>query len=113
MKAASHELKGLQHYYHSNVPGLHFPLMAYIDYRGWRLQALSLLPIDANTLCYGSSDGGRSVETSDPQLNRLMKEAGTILNLKEHAVGPSDDLKVIQSCCDIEGHKVRTIYNNP
>ena len=29
MKAASHELKGLMSYFHTNVDGLHFPLMVH------------------------------------------------------------------------------------
>lgn len=53
MKAAAHELKGLISYYSCNIEGLHFPLMALIDYKGFRVIAISILPINDNTICYG------------------------------------------------------------
>ena len=56
--------------------------MAFIDYRGWRLQAVSLLPIGDDTLIYGSADGGRTVLKSNEQVNSLMEEAGKRLKLK-------------------------------
>lgn len=34
------------------------PLMCLIDYRGFRVVAISVLPITRATLRYGSSDGG-------------------------------------------------------
>lgn len=36
-------------------------MMVLVDYLGFRLQALSWLPIDPNTIIYGSSDAGRTV----------------------------------------------------
>ena len=56
--------------------------MALIDYRGWRLQAVSVLPIDGNSLVYGSADGGRTVRKENYAINKLMKDAGKLLNLK-------------------------------
>jgi hypothetical protein len=56
--------------------------MALIDYRGWRLQAVSVLPIDSDSLVYGSADGGRCVQKRDPKINAMMQEAGRQLNLK-------------------------------
>jgi hypothetical protein len=41
--------------------GLNVPLMAVIDYRGFRLLAVSILPISKDTLVYGSSDAGDGV----------------------------------------------------
>ena len=45
MKAAGHDLRGLVNYFECHIPGLHVPLMALIDYHGYRLMAVSLLPI--------------------------------------------------------------------
>jgi hypothetical protein len=56
--------------------------MAFIDYRGWRLQAVSVLPISGSSLVYGSADGGRNVLKTKEEINLLMKEAGRQLNLK-------------------------------
>ena len=103
MKAASHELKGLTNYYHCGVNELHVPLMAYIDYRGFRLMALSLLPIDKQTLCYGSADAGNTVYNHNLQMNSIAKQIGKTLNLKKHPVGPSKTN--IYGPGDIEGHE--------
>jgi hypothetical protein len=54
-----------------------------IDYKGHRLVAMSILPIDPErTLQYGSKDGGRSVINTDPELSRKMENAAKKLNLK-------------------------------
>mgnify|MGYP005867219343 CR=1 FL=1 len=55
MKAAGHELKGLLSYYNCHVPGLNFPLMGLIDFRGFRVVAISYMPIGENQseLIYG------------------------------------------------------------
>lgn len=54
-KIGGHELKGLMSYYSCQVKGLHFPLMALIDFQGFRLISVSLLPISDETLQYGSA----------------------------------------------------------
>eukprot|EP01114_Cavostelium_apophysatum_P011844 TRINITY_DN2636_c0_g1_i2.p1 TRINITY_DN2636_c0_g1~~TRINITY_DN2636_c0_g1_i2.p1 ORF type:complete len:1423 (+),score=460.75 TRINITY_DN2636_c0_g1_i2:227-4495(+) len=104
-KVAGHDLKGLIQYFDLGIPGLHFPLMALVDYVGFRLQALSLLPINAETLIYGTGDGGRTVKAENPKFNAKMRLAGEKLNLKPHQVGLSKTHgKFLYSCADIEGH---------
>ncbi|GAM26590.1 hypothetical protein SAMD00019534_097650 [Acytostelium subglobosum LB1] len=103
MKAAGHELKGLMSYYNARVDGLHHPLMALIDYRGYRLVAMSLLPINGETIVYGSSDGGITVHNQNELFNEKMKKSASILNIKEHMVG-RDNPKLLHCCGDIEGH---------
>lgn len=61
VRAAGHELKGVQAYYNTRIPMLKTPLMVLIDYRGFRLTCISLVPIDKNTIRYGSCDGGLTV----------------------------------------------------
>eukprot|EP01125_Pyxidicula_operculata_P011063 TRINITY_DN3612_c0_g1_i6.p1 TRINITY_DN3612_c0_g1~~TRINITY_DN3612_c0_g1_i6.p1 ORF type:complete len:233 (+),score=33.32 TRINITY_DN3612_c0_g1_i6:38-700(+) len=46
MKVGGHELKGMIAYQQAEVPELHLPLMALIDYRGFRVVAISMLPIN-------------------------------------------------------------------
>ena len=53
-------------YYNTRTPGLHFPLMAIIDYRGFRLSAQSILPINKTSICYGSADGGLTIHQDIP-----------------------------------------------
>lgn len=82
------------------------PLMALVDYRGFRLIAISLLPIDEKTIIYGSSDGGKTIHNDDEQVEQMMKRAAEILNLKPHECGiKSDSRKTLCSAADIEGHK--------
>jgi hypothetical protein len=44
-KVAGHELRGCMSYYNCAVPGLAVPLMCLVDYRGFRLIAITVLPI--------------------------------------------------------------------
>ncbi|KAF2070452.1 hypothetical protein CYY_008232 [Polysphondylium violaceum] len=105
-KAASNELKGLISYYMTDVKGLNYPLMALIDYKGFRLIALSVLPISSDTIKYGSSDSGSVVHSEIPELNDKMKQVGEKLNLKAHRVGSiPENTKILSSPGDIEAHK--------
>jgi hypothetical protein len=112
-KAASHDLKGLTAYFNADVTGLRVPLMTLIDYRGLRLQAISLLPITRDTIVYGSSDGARTMHCDDAEMNQLMAAAAKRLNLKAHMAGPGTAVLpevVLHSAADIEGHKVGDRY---
>eukprot|EP01133_Synstelium_polycarpum_P003664 gene3664-4217_t len=105
-KSAGHELKGLNHYLeHSKGGVIRFPLMAIIDYRGYRLLAISNLPIGKNTIVYGSCDGGRTVHNSDPVVNEEMKRLASILNIKGHLVGLNSPPTLVYAPGDIEVHK--------
>ncbi|CAM9483536.1 unnamed protein product, partial [Heterosigma akashiwo] len=54
-KAAGHELRALIALYNLQVPELYFPLVAVIDHFGYRLLAISILPVlGPRTLRYGS-----------------------------------------------------------
>jgi hypothetical protein len=102
-KAAGHELKGLQAYYNAKVPGLHVPLMVIIDFRGFRLTCISIVPIDRTTIVYGSSDGGNTVFAENSEMNELMRRAAQSINLKGHWVAD----KFLHAPGDIEGHHGR------
>jgi hypothetical protein len=114
--AAGHELKGLMGYTHARVKALHLPLMALIgrfnlnscgmesycvDYQGYRLVAMSLLPVAGNQtlgldeffapffsrcldlrLVYGSDNGGKDVYNSRQDVAGWMEEAAQSINLK-------------------------------
>eukprot|EP01130_Rhizamoeba_saxonica_P005569 TRINITY_DN2221_c0_g1_i2.p1 TRINITY_DN2221_c0_g1~~TRINITY_DN2221_c0_g1_i2.p1 ORF type:complete len:1736 (-),score=335.94 TRINITY_DN2221_c0_g1_i2:57-5264(-) len=105
-KAGSHELKGLINILNTrdNATLLNYPLMALIDYRGFRLIAISWLsPLHKHSLVYGSDDGGATVYAEIPELNEQMEIAGKMLNLEPHLVGTCEG-KSIAFCGDIEGH---------
>lgn len=48
---------------------------------------MSIIPIDASTIVYGSSNGGRQVHNSIQEVNTKMMSIGQLLNLKGHLVG--------------------------
>jgi len=114
MKAAGHELNGLKAYHAINNKikldsgeKLHFPFMALISYRGYRLIASPKLPLSSNSLIYGSNDAGRTVHSSNSNMNLLMKKAAAELRIKEHRCGTSDldsQLVSLNGPADIEGH---------
>ena len=65
---------------------LRLPLVVVIDYLGFRLTAMSLLPIAGRaTLAYGSPDGGVSFKV-DRDVALCVDEVGKRLNLKHHAI---------------------------
>lgn len=105
MKAASHEMKGLEQFLElENLSSIHVPLMTIIDYLGFRLIALSVLPIDNSTLVYGSNDSVYTV-ISEENYKDIMAEAGKQMNLENHIAG-----QILEKSCeipfpaDIEGH---------
>ncbi len=102
MKAAGLELHGLMAYYDADV-GLHVPLICLIDYKGFRIVAESILPVDASTLVYGSRDAGVTVRHDDAEMNAKMVMAASRINLKEHRVGRFE--VPLCSPVDIEGHR--------
>lgn len=77
--------------------------MSVIDYRGYRVVAMSLLPISKETIVYGSADAGKTVHASDPVFNERMAQAAHMLNLKGHKAGLSQT--TVFGPADIEGHK--------
>jgi hypothetical protein len=55
---AGHELKGLKAYFSLGMTDIRVPIMALVDYRGFRLIAMSVLPVSGKSLVYGSKDAG-------------------------------------------------------
>ena len=78
--------------------------MSLIDYRGFRLVAISLLPLSPNSLLYGSQDGGVTIQNSDPILAKKMDLAAKMLNLRPHLCG-LNETKELASAADVEGHR--------
>ena len=52
-KVANHELTGLMAYFNLGFRDVCTPLMSLVDYRGFRLVAMSVLPVSKDTLIYG------------------------------------------------------------
>lgn len=131
MKAAGHELKSAIRYYYacqhsfkSDKPEnekhiietqeksdrikICVPLMVTIDFRGWRLTALSVLPISKKSLIYGSSDGGKTVLNRIFEFNSEMEAVAKKLNIKGHYIKQTSKKNaqkiMLHAPADIEGH---------
>ncbi len=76
--------------------------MALIDYKGFRLIAVSMLPLKSGSLIYGSEDAGVTVHAKDRKLNELIEVASKRLNLKPHCCGKNN--VTVYSPVDLEGH---------
>lgn len=101
MKAAASELRHIVAL--SNAVGdtdLRVPLMALIDYRGFRLVASSLLPISSHTIVYGSDNAGFNVY-AQPDVAAKFDLVAKRINLKKHNFGNVQ----IAGPVDIEIHK--------
>lgn len=95
-KVAGNELRGLMGFFNCHINQLNLPLLALVDYRGrriilselipsgFRLIAMSILPVGRNTIVYGSCDAGRNIHATDSELNKLMAKAAKMQNLKPH-----------------------------
>jgi hypothetical protein len=59
--------------------------MSLVDYRGFRLIAMSILPVlGSRSIVYGSDNYGHTIHKDDIVLNGMMERAAKILNIKEH-----------------------------
>ena len=70
----------------TNVKGLCYPLTCLINYRGFRLAAVSLLPVSNSTLVRGSNNGGLNFSDKIPSVSHMMEKAANILKLKTHSI---------------------------
>eukprot|EP00471_Norrisiella_sphaerica_P001627 CAMPEP_0184483924 /NCGR_PEP_ID=MMETSP0113_2-20130426/5603_1 /TAXON_ID=91329 /ORGANISM="Norrisiella sphaerica, Strain BC52" /LENGTH=2464 /DNA_ID=CAMNT_0026864607 /DNA_START=62 /DNA_END=7456 /DNA_ORIENTATION=+ len=107
-KACSHELLGLSNIYQfGSDTGVHVPLCCLIDYLGYRLIAMSFLPIDKTTLVAGSGDCGRTILNKSPEMQQKLERLATRLNLKRHYVTTTGGERSppLHTCFDLEGHK--------
>jgi hypothetical protein len=110
-KAAGCELKGLHAIAGAGLTQLSVPLCNVIDYQGWRLVAVAILPIDGDkTLVYGSDDCGGTVHAKDKECNELMRQLGIRLNVAEHQVRcrhPPHAVVTVAGPADLEVHRGR------
>lgn len=99
-RMANHELKSLMQVLDCWEPGVHLPMMALVDYRGFRVVGMTLLPINASTLVYGSPDGGRTLKTNTVLEEKLARVAAK-LNVRSHLVTEG---VAFDTPANLEGH---------
>ena len=88
------------------VEGLHVPLTALINYRGYSLISQSWLPVDSDTIVYGTPNGGNTIYSRSKEFAAKMKEVGEQINLKPHDVWNSRKQykRTLYGPADLEGH---------
>lgn len=57
-------------------------------------------------MVYGSNNGGHTVQTSNSEVNKLMEDAGKVMNLSGHVVSG----KIIYGPGDIEVHVGKVFF---
>eukprot|EP01105_Mastigella_eilhardi_P006715 TRINITY_DN1826_c0_g1_i6.p1 TRINITY_DN1826_c0_g1~~TRINITY_DN1826_c0_g1_i6.p1 ORF type:complete len:782 (-),score=188.43 TRINITY_DN1826_c0_g1_i6:545-2770(-) len=101
-KVAGHELKSLVQLFNCWEPGIHLPMMATVDYRGFRLTGMTFLPISGEqSIVHGSANGGETVHYDAAVAVKLEKVTNQ-LNLKWHRAGNEGVL--ISTPLDLEAH---------
>jgi len=109
-KASNHDLKGLTHCMIANEnENFHFPLMALIDYEGFRMSVMTTLPINDETLVYGSRNAGKTM-FKDEYVHENMLKIGKKLNLRPHLV--SHNITEMALCGDVEIHNFKDDSQN-
>eukprot|EP00466_Bigelowiella_natans_P015756 jgi/Bigna1/127375/aug1.4_g2083 len=106
-KACAHELHGANEFYSfflQHSINIQVPWQIIVDYRGFRIVVMPLLPLRNSQLIYGSCDGGKTIHNSDPGFffDRAMQRAGAHLSLAGHNVHGT----YLHSGGDVEGHMV-------
>jgi hypothetical protein len=71
-----------------------------VDFKGYRIVALPLLPINKNTIVYGSADTGRTVHNSKKVVSDYMQKAAEEMHLAGHKVQSC----ILFSAGDVEVH---------
>jgi len=96
------------------------PIITIIDYRGFRLVAMPVLPLlnssrstaaattTTSTLVYGSQDGGATVLNSDTKFSSWIESAAKAYNLAAHRVRDV----TLYTGGDVEGHRVSGSTNS-
>ena len=78
-------------------------MMALIDYRGYRLIGMTLLPISKRSQVFGSPNAGKTVY-DDKEVHKLLDILAKRLNLRDHAVGRNASVRM-GTPIDLEVHE--------
>jgi tetratricopeptide (TPR) repeat protein len=115
MRVAGHELRHLITVFNCWNDKAHVAMCACLDFRGFRMLAMSALPITDRTLRYGCADAAKGDEMhvytgeDDQGVSEIMKELSETLNLKSHeitaSVGSDGSHPTLFTPVDVEGHR--------
>jgi hypothetical protein len=83
-KICGNELRALENL-QGKIQNLRIPMACIVDYFGARFLATSSLPVDHDTLVYGSSTDGLTIERNS-DADGMAEKIAEVFHLKEHAV---------------------------
>lgn len=89
-------------------PEMRVPLVTVVDYRGFRLTAMAVLPVGADTLAIGSMDGGSTFAggEDDPDMVARASAMADRLNLRPHDVVAQGGARTtVYGPWDLEHHR--------
>jgi hypothetical protein len=111
-KAAAHDLQGATAFaqYGQEDQGsdgkVFVSLQTLVDYGGFRLQAMQMLPIDGSTLVVGTGDACETLPNADPEACKHFKAIADKMGLAEHEIKiAGGDSVRLHFGVDVEGHQ--------
>jgi len=104
VKASNNDMKGLTYcMINDEKQFLSFPLMALIDFQGFRMSVMTSLPLHKDSLVYGSADAGHTLKANS-EVHSYMLEMAEKLNLRLHNIrGHNAEMAL---CGDVEIHQI-------
>jgi hypothetical protein len=106
-KAAAHDLKGatafLQYASTAGAEGLVVALQALIDFAGYRLQAMLILPLETHVV--GSGDACDTLPKAEVEACGKFKIVADHLGLAEHEIKVGEETVRLHFGADVEGHQ--------
>jgi hypothetical protein len=114
------ERRGVEAYTRAQMQGVTLPLVAIVDYHGFRVVATSRLPIQKpifasngklrrvrEDICHGTFDRGEKVATEDRSLMQKLRGAAQYLNLSQHQVKGGSELvpRPLWASADVRGYR--------
>ena len=109
MKVASHELKATNLLFEMSLKnGILIPLIALIDFRGYRISGSAILPINSETIQFGSNDAGKTIHFNlQENIKKKYFQICKKINLKSHQVKSKSTKEIftIIGPIDLEIHK--------
>jgi hypothetical protein len=103
-KAAAHDLKGATAFLqYAQGNGLVVALQALIDFAGYRLQAMLVLPLERHVV--GSGDACDTLPFAEEDACRKFKIVADHLGLAEHDIKVGEEHCSLHFGADVEGHR--------
>ena len=103
-KAAAHDLKGATAFLqYAKGNGLVVALQALIDFAGYRLQAMLVLPLERHVV--GSGDACTTLPYAEEEACGKFKIVADHLGLAEHEIKVGEEAVRLHFGADVEGHR--------